>query len=62
MKLFNSFQAVSFFAAAPFGLSWLQTQQFAGSTIGFWVGCVIYFVSFIAMIASVRAGIDKLDF
>jgi hypothetical protein len=61
MKTFNSFQAVSFFAAAPFGLAWLQSQQFTGANIGFWVGCVIYVIAFVAMIAAVRVAVEHAN-
>jgi hypothetical protein len=61
MKLFNAFQSVSFFAAAPFGLSWLSEQSFRGSGIAFWVGVLVYFVAFCLNVAAVRVAIDELD-
>jgi len=61
MKLFNAFQSVSFFAAVPFGLSWLADQSFRGAGIGFWVGCVIYLVAFCWNVAAVRYSIDEID-
>ncbi len=62
MRLFNSFQMVAGFAAMPFGLAWVQSQTFTGSGIAFWVGAVVYLVSFFLMVAAVRMGIDKWDF
>lgn len=62
MKTFNSFQMVAAFAALPFGLAWVKTQTFTGSGIAFWVGVLIYVVSFIMMVAAVRLGVDKWDF
>jgi hypothetical protein len=62
MKTFNSFQMVAGFAALPFGLAWVKSQAFTGSGIAFWVGCVIYLISFFGMVAAVRIGVDKWDF
>lgn len=61
MKLINSFQSVAFFAAAPFGLSWLSEQSFRGAGIAFYVGCVAYIVAFGLNVAAVRTAIDKID-
>ena len=61
MKLFNSFQSVAFFAAAPFGLSWVSEQQFRGAGIAFWVGCAMYLIAFGLNVAAVRVAMDKID-
>jgi drug/metabolite transporter (DMT)-like permease len=61
MKSFNAFQMTAFFALAPFALSWVHDASFRGASIAFWVGCVIYFVSFWMMVGAVRLGIDKWD-
>lgn len=61
MKMLNSFQSVAFFAACPFGISWLNEQSFKGAGIAFWLGCIIYIVSFLLMIAAVRMAIDRVD-
>jgi len=60
MKAFNSFQMVSMFAILPFVLSWVSDQSFKGSGIAFWVGAVVYFVSFWLMVGAVfKAAFDS---
>lgn len=59
IKVFNAFQLVSFFAAAPFGISWLSEQTFRGSGIAFWVSVIIYVIMFILNIVSVTIAMDE---
>ena len=59
IKAFNSFQMVAGFAIIPFILSWVADQTFRGAGIAFWVGCVVYFVSFLLMLGAVyKAAFD----
>jgi hypothetical protein len=61
MKLFNAFQSVAFFAAAPFGIAWVSEQTFKGAGVAFWVACLIYIVSFCLNVAAVRVALDRID-
>jgi len=54
LKAFNSFQLVTAFALAPFGIQWLSNATFSGAPAAFWVGIVAYVVSFIAMCVAVH--------
>lgn len=58
MRLFNAFQCVSFFVAAPFGLSWLNEQTFKGADVGFWAGACVYVVGFCFMVGAVYSATD----
>jgi hypothetical protein len=54
LKAFNSFQLVSVFALAPFGIQWCSTATFAGAQAAFWVGIVMYVVGFVGMCVCVH--------
>jgi hypothetical protein len=59
MKAFNSFQMVTGFALTPFGIAWVSEQTFRGSSIAFWVGCVVYLISFLMMVGAVYSALDE---
>lgn len=51
MKLFNSIQLVTLFAAFPILLEYLSRAAFNYATFLFYVGCAAYFVMFCWFIA-----------
>ncbi len=50
MRLFNSIQAVSMFAAGPFAISWLHSEGFAGHGVACVVAGVMYVMGAVAMV------------
>lgn len=59
MRVFNSFQVVTFFAALQYGLSWVAGQTFTGSSIALWGGAVLYLAAFAFMVNAVHEAFDK---
>lgn len=59
LRIFNAFQAVSMFAAMPFGLSWVSAQDFKGASIAFWVGVIIYIIAFLMNVGAVLNTFEK---
>ena len=47
MRMFNGLQLTVCFVLAPFGISWLSTQEFPGSTAAFVGSIVAYIMLFI---------------
>lgn len=54
MKLFNAFQIICLFTAAPYVIGWLGTNPFTYSVALFWAAIAAYVVGFIGMVAVVR--------
>ncbi len=61
MKVFNAFQSVAMFAAAPFGLSWVAEQTFRGANVALWVGAIIYIIAFVLNVTAVSIAIGVTD-
>jgi hypothetical protein len=59
MRLFNAFQLVAMFAAAPVGIAWLEKAEFTGSSVAFWVAIVAYIVAFCCMVGSVWDSLER---
>lgn len=59
LRLFNSFQIVAFFAAAPYGISWLSSASFPASGVAFWMSLGAYAIYFAMMIAAVFAALEE---
>ena len=58
LKAFNSFQIVSCFAAAPFGIGWLFNASFPASTVAAYAGVVGYGIFFVLMCIATLKAID----
>lgn len=59
LKVFNSFQLVSCFAACPYLISWLNTKPFPFSNAALATAVVAYVVMAVFIIASVVHSADK---
>lgn len=59
LKVFNAFQFVACFVAAPFGISWLSKQEFPLSGIAFYVSCLVYLVMFIMSVGMTYSAFEK---
>ena len=53
LKLFNSLQIVTLFAAMPYIIGWLHGGPFVYSTGALWLACAVYVAMFIGIILAV---------
>lgn len=61
MKAFNAVQLVLAFVAFPFGIAWLQSQEFTGSTAALYLACIFYIVFVVMICRCVYIGIEEFD-
>jgi len=59
IRLFNAFQMVVCFAAAPFVVAWLYTEPFPYSTAAMWTAGVVYLASFAMMTGIVHESMER---
>ena len=59
LKAFNAFQIVAFFAASPFGISYLFDATFPAARVAAYASVVGYGVFFVLICAAVFTAIEK---
>lgn len=59
MAIFNGFQLMFLFAAAPFGITYLRNADFYAHMVLFWVLIAGYVIGFGALTVLVAENLDK---
>lgn len=61
MRLFNAFQIVAAFAAAPFGIAYLYDATFRGAGVAFWSSTCFYAVFVGFLTAALYTAIEQWE-
>jgi hypothetical protein len=58
IRVFNAFQLVTLFAAAPYIIGWLGSSPFPYSAAAFWTAIVVYIVLFVGNVICVTESLS----